>query len=300
MIKIAWSPKYHLSLPESHRFPMAKYSLLYEQLLYEGTVTEAHFFTPKSMSMSIIAAVHDGDYMQKFTEGSLAYKDMRRIGFPWSRSLVAREEHIVFGTVQGALYALEQGMALNIAGGTHHAFRDHGEGFCMFNDIAVAAQYLLDNKKIRQALVVDLDVHQGNGTARIFEREPRVFTFSMHGEKNYPLHKETSDLDIPLEEGTGDKVYLNALRRVLPGLIDKVKPDIIFYQTGVDILNNDKLGRLAITREGIRERDIFVLQTAFNHQIPVMAAMGGGYAPQLRNIVDAHCNTFRVARDIWE
>mgnify|MGYP006277842009 CR=1 FL=1 len=300
MIKIAFSEKYHHPLPENHRFPMAKYSLIPQQLIYEGAFTRQHFFIPRELDPDIIAAVHDDTYIHKLNNGTLERKEERRIGFPWSESLIRREEHITAGTLQAAEYALENGIAFNVAGGTHHAYRDRGEGFCIYNDIAVAAQYLLDRGIVRQVLVVDLDVHQGNGTAKIFEQEPRVFTFSMHGAKNYPLHKEKSDLDIALSADVTDKEYLDLLQKNLAHLVETVKPDFIFFQSGVDILENDRLGKLSISKAGIRERDKIVLENAYHRNIPVAASMGGGYARHIRNIVDAHCNTYRIARDLWE
>ncbi|MCF8338802.1 MAG: histone deacetylase [Bacteroidales bacterium] len=300
MIKIAYSDKYHHPLPANHRFPMEKYSLIPQQLLYEGTFDEKHFFEPESMTQDVISAVHDENYIYKLNAGLLHKLEERRIGFPWSKSLIDREEHISAGTVQGALFALDNGIAFNIAGGTHHAYRDRGEGFCIYNDIAIASQYLLNRRMVKQVLVVDLDVHQGNGTAKIFEKEPRVFTFSMHGAKNYPLHKEHSDLDLALGVEITDDEYLELLRKNLTYLIDHIKPDIIFFQSGVDIMGDDRLGKLNISKSGIRKRDRMVLENAFNRNIPVIASMGGGYSRQIRNIVDAHCNTYRVAKNLWE
>ncbi len=300
MIKIAFGKEYHHELPANHRFPMEKYTLIPEQLLYEGSFTSENFFEPQAIDKSALLAVHDEDYIRKLDNGLLHRKEERRIGFPWSKSLIKREEIITSGTLQGALFAMEEGAAFNVAGGTHHAYRDRGEGFCIYNDIAVAAQYLLDKNRARKVLVVDLDVHQGNGTAKIFEKESRVFTFSMHGAKNYPLHKEQSDLDISLSADITDLDYLNLLKKNYYYLIEKVKPDVIFYQSGVDILENDRLGKLSITKAGVRERDIIVFEKAHRHQIPLMTSMGGGYARHIRNIVDAHCNTYRIAKEIYD
>jgi len=298
-IKIAYSEEYHHPLPENHRFPMEKYSLIPQQLLYEGTFSHDSFFIPKRFDPQVISAIHDKNYINRLNSGKLLKREERRIGFPWSPELIRREEHITFGTIQTALYAMEYGISFNVAGGTHHAYRDRGEGFCIYNDIAVASQYLLDRSKVKQILVVDLDVHQGNGTAKIFEKDTRVYTFSMHNANNYPLHKENSDLDIALNNDITDKEYLDLLRYNLKNLINKVKPDIIFFQSGVDILENDRLGKLSISKEGIRERDAIVLQNASLNDIPIAASMGGGYSPYLRHIVDAHCNTYRLARDIF-
>jgi acetoin utilization deacetylase AcuC-like enzyme len=213
--------------------------------------------------------------------------------------LVAREVVIMNGTVQAALFALEFGIGMNIAGGTHHAFRDRGEGFCLLNDIALAADYLLERKGISKILVVDLDVHQGNGTARIFRHEPRVFTFSMHSGHNYPFHKEQSDLDIPLADGTEDGPYLKALQETLPRLLETVAPDFMFFQSGVDILATDKLGRLKVSPAGCKARDRFVLETCRRHGVPVAVSMGGGYSEKIADIVEAHANTFRLAQYLY-
>lgn len=298
-IKIAYSEAYHHPLPENHRFPMEKYSLIPQQLLYEGTFSQENFFKPELFDSNVISAVHDKNYINRLNSGRLLKNEERRIGFPWSPELIRREEHITFGTIQTALYAQEYGISFNVAGGTHHAYRDRGEGFCIYNDIAVASQYLLDRRKVKQVLVVDLDVHQGNGTAKIFEQDTRVYTFSMHSAENYPLRKEKSDLDIALHNNVTDKEYLDSLRYHLKNLIDKVKPDIIFFQSGVDILENDLLGKLGISKEGIRERDAIVLQNARQKDIPIATSMGGGYSPSIRNIVEAHCNTYRLAKDIF-
>jgi acetoin utilization deacetylase AcuC-like enzyme len=217
-----------------------------------------------------------------------------------SEELVARELVITQGTVDCCAYAFKNGIAINVAGGTHHAFADRGEGFCLLNDFAVAAAHLLYEEKASRILIVDLDVHQGNGTAKIFENESRVYTFSMHGKDNYPLKKEKSDLDIPLLTGTGDREYLSVLRKALSQLITELKPDFLFYLSGVDILAGDKLGKLALTPEGCKERDRIVLQKAREHDLPLVIAMGGGYSKQLRVIVETHCNTFRLAKELFQ
>jgi acetoin utilization deacetylase AcuC-like enzyme len=299
MLKIAWSKEYHHPLPENHRFPMEKYSLIPEQLLYEGTVNNDNFFNPGSLPEKDILAVHSREYWDKLRFQKLSRSEERKTGFPLSKQLVERELIITQGTVDCSLFALDNGCAFNVAGGTHHAYTDRGEGFCLLNDMAVASRYLLSKKLVSQILIVDLDVHQGNGTARIFENEDRVFTFSMHGAKNYPLHKEKSDLDIELEDGIEDASYLKLLKNTLPRLIDEVEPDFIFYQSGVDILDTDKLGRLGLTKEGSRERDRFVLQTAKQNELPVVVTMGGGYSEKISDIVDAHANTYRLAQEIY-
>ncbi|PSL07506.1 histone deacetylase [Cecembia rubra] len=299
MLKIAWSPKYCHPLPEGHRFPMEKYNLLPEQLLYEGTVKDENFFIPEALSKDWIINTHKLSYLEKLEQLSLSKSEIRKTGFPLSKELVDREIHIMHGSVNAALFALENGVAMNIAGGTHHAFSDRGEGFCLLNDIAITANYLLDNKLAQKILVVDLDVHQGNGTAKIFQSEPKVFTFSMHGADNYPMHKEKSDLDIGLPDKIGDLEYLAILDQHLESLIDNVEPEFIIFQSGVDVLASDKLGRLGLSLQGCKERDKKVLEAAKRHNIPIMCCMGGGYSHKISQIVEAHANTFRLAQDIF-
>lgn len=299
MLKIAYSPVYKYELPDGHRFPMAKYELLQEQLLYEGTAADPNFFQPDLLDKATALQTHTGVYWDKLTQVALTDREIRAIGFPINEKFVTRGRHISQGTVQCALFALQHGAAMNIAGGTHHAFADRGEGFCCFNDQAVTANYLLHNSLVRKILIVDLDVHQGNGTAHIFRHEPRVFTFSMHGERNYPLRKEQSDLDLHLPDGMDDKPYLALLRETLPRLMDDVQPDFVFYLSGVDILETDTLGRLNISRTGCRERDRIVLELCHRHRLPVAISMGGGYSPRLADIVEAHANTFRVAQEVF-
>lgn len=300
MIKIAYSPIYKYELPEGHRFPMIKYELIPEQLLYEGSVTEDHFFHPDKLKDEQILLTHTSEYIDKLNNLTLDRKEVRNIGFPVAKTLIDRGKYIAHGTLQCARYAIEHGCAMNIAGGTHHSFADRGEGFCIFNDIAISSNILLKEGISKQILVVDLDVHQGNGTAKIFENDDRVFTFSMHGERNYPTRKETSNLDIGLPDKTEDKLFLSQLKDTLPRLIENVKPDMIFYLSGVDIIESDKLGRLSVTKEGCKERDKFVFQTCKSNNIPVAVSMGGGYSPKISDIIDAHANTFRMALDLYE
>lgn len=286
-------------LPENHRFPMEKYALLPEQLKHEGSYAEEHFFSPTPIPEDDLLAVHDLAYWKKLSTLSLNRKEELRSGFPLSKQLIDRELVIMGGSLQAALYALEGGLAYNIAGGTHHAYTDRAEGFCLLNDIAITASHLLRNAYVKQVLVVDLDVHQGNGTAKIFEGDKRVFTFSMHGAKNYPMHKEQSDLDVGLPDGIEGEAYLALLNKNLPKLIDQVQPDFIIYQCGVDIIAGDKLGRLGVSIEDCKGRDEIVLNLAHTHQIPLMACMGGGYSPDIKNIIEAHANTYRLGRDIF-
>jgi acetoin utilization deacetylase AcuC-like enzyme len=278
---------------------MLKYELLPKQLLYEGTCTAENFFAPQLPEDHYILAVHGSDYYEALRRLALAPKAVRKIGFPLSEALVTRERIIADGTMKACAQALKHGVAMNIAGGTHHAYKDRGEAFCMLNDQAIGARYLQTEHQIKKVLMVDLDVHQGNGTAEIFQNDASVFTFSMHGAANYPFKKETSDLDIPLPKGTTDGEYLTLLRETLPKVIDAHKPDFIFYLCGVDVLATDKLGTLALTEQGCKDRDAYVLETCHKLQIPVQCSMGGGYSPALKTIVNAHANTFRLAQDIF-
>lgn len=299
MLKIAWAPTYVLPLPPNHRFPMSKYEILPQQLFYEGTIQLGNLFEPKPLAEGTIIKTHTRDYWQRLKNLQLTPKEVRRTGFPLTSELVNREIAIAQGTVDCALFALEFGVAMNIAGGTHHAFTNRGEGFCLLNDIAIAAHYLLDQQKAKKILVVDLDVHQGNGTAEIFRGDDRVFTFSMHGANNYPLHKEVSDLDIGLPDHTIDSFYLKTLESNLNNLLESVQPDFIFFQSGVDILDTDKLGKLSVSREGCKQRDKIVLTAAKQNKIPLVASMGGGYSPNFRDIIEAHANTYRLAQELF-
>jgi len=299
MLKIAYSPVYKYELPNGHRFPMEKYELIPEQLLYEGTVSNANFFHPEKLSEETILLTHDAEYWQKLKTLDLTRKEIRAIGFPLSDKLVQRGRHIAQGTIDCAKYALQYGLAMNVAGGTHHSFTYKGEGFCLLNDIAIASNYLLQEGLSQRILVVDLDVHQGNGTAQIFKNEPRVFTFSMHGENNYPLRKEQSDLDVGLPDRTEDTAYLKQLKETLPRLLDLHQPDFVFYLSGVDVLKTDKLGRLSLSTQGCKLRDECVISLCKQHDLPVAISMGGGYSVRIADIVESHANTFRAAQHIF-
>jgi acetoin utilization deacetylase AcuC-like enzyme len=301
MLKIAFDDIYKHPLPEGHRFPMEKYDLLPRQLLYEGTCEDVNFFVPDIIpeNEKYILLAHDKNYVDKLYNCDIEPRKARKIGFPLSPELVKRERIITNGTIKACDYALDYGIAMNIAGGTHHAYRNRGEAFCMLNDQAIGAYYLLENKKAKNILVVDLDVHQGNGTADIFQNNDKVFTFSMHGKNNYPFKKEVSDLDVPLPDNAPDEVYLKTLEQHLPKLIDKIKPDFVFYLSGVDIVNTDKLGKLGCTVKGCKARDHYVLQMLHDKSIPVEVSMGGGYSKDIKIIIEAHANTFRLAQDIY-
>ncbi|GAA0872602.1 histone deacetylase [Gangjinia marincola] len=299
MLKIAFHPIYKHPLPKGHRFPMQKYDLLPKQLLHEGTCNKENFFTPAKIKLEYVLRAHDDEYVNNLIDLKISPREARKIGFPLSQELVDRELIIAQGTITGSEYSLEYGIAMNIAGGTHHAYSDRGEAFCMLNDQAIAAHYLLATQQASKILIVDLDVHQGNGTAQIFQHDDRVFTFSMHGASNYPFKKETSDLDVALPNGLGDDEYLEILFETLPKLMDEQRPDFIFYLCGVDILASDKLGKLGCTLNGCLERDRFVLETCHRYQLPVQCSMGGGYSPEIKTIIDAHANTFRLAKQIY-
>ncbi|HTD40736.1 MAG TPA: histone deacetylase [Mucilaginibacter sp.] len=299
MLNVAYDPIYAHPLPTGHRFPMLKYELIPAQLLHEGIITKENLFSPGLLEEGIILWTHDADYWHQLRDLTLPPKEQRRIGFPLSARLVEREIRIAKGTVDGCHFAFDHGIAFNVAGGTHHAGTNWSEGFCLLNDQSIASNYLLNKNLASSILIIDLDVHQGNGTAQIFEKESRVFTFSMHGANNFPYRKEQSDLDIPLPDGTSDREYLEVLKDTLPKLIDRQKPDFIFYLSGVDILATDKLGKLALSKEACKERDRFVLALCHKRHIPVQVSMGGGYSTDIRDIVDAHCNTYRLAHDLY-
>ncbi|WP_103866526.1 MULTISPECIES: histone deacetylase [Aquimarina] len=299
MLKIAYHPIYTYPVPEGHRFPMIKYELLPKQLLHEGTCKEENFFKPTIPDPKAILAIHSATYFENLCTLSLDSKASRKIGLPISKQLIDREVIIADGTIKASKYALRYGIAMNIAGGTHHAYTNRGEAFCLLNDQAIGARYLQHQNMVKKVLIVDLDVHQGNGTAEIFRNDQSVFTFSMHGANNYPFKKETSDLDIELPDQTNDKEYLAILKKTLPLLIEEQKPDFIYYLSGVDILSTDKLGKLACTVSGCAERDRFVIQTCKNLDIPIMCSMGGGYSPNIKTIIEAHANTYRIAQEIY-
>lgn len=278
---------------------MLKYELIPEQLLYEGTIHREQLFEPSAIDRSIVLKTHCPAYLSKLLELKLNRNEERRMGFPQSSRLVLRELTITQGTLECAYHALDHGVALNVSGGTHHAFYARGEGFCLLNDVAVAVNQLLDEGTCRQIAVVDLDVHQGNGTAALFYNRPEVFTLSFHGADNFPLHKEQSDLDVHLPTGTGDDEYLKLLTNHIEPLLIQFQPDLVFYVAGVDVLDSDRLGRLSLTLEGCKERDRLIFEACASHRIPVVVVMGGGYSHRIADIVQAHCNTYRMANRIY-
>lgn len=299
MFQVFHSPRFCLPVPDGHRFPMAKYELLPKKLLADGIIAPSQLITPRMATIDEILSTHSTNYWQLLSDCTLPLKDCRKIGLPMSEELILRERFVVGATIQTGQSALKNKIAFSTSGGTHHAFQDSGEGFCILNDVCVASHVLLQENLVKRILIMDLDVHQGNGNAAIMANNPSVFVFSMHGEKNYPYHKPSSDLDIALADNTGDDEYLALLSYHLPKVINEFCPDLIFYQAGVDVLAEDKLGRISLTMNGLYKRENYVLQTAKCHKIPMAVVMGGGYAPDINMIVQGHCVVFRVAKEMF-
>lgn len=293
-----YSPFYYANIGEGHIFPIRKFELVRDVLLNEGTLLPNEIIEPKPAKIEDLLLVHTEDYINRLVSGELTAKEVRKLGLPWSQSLVRRSFHAISGTINATFRALEHGISSNLAGGTHHAYPDRGEGFCVLNDIAVAIRVLQKEKLAEKFLIVDCDVHQGNGTAFIFENSPEVFTFSMHGAKNYPLFKEKSTLDIELADGTGDKEFLETLEQALPRIFLH-NPDIIFYLGGADPFEKDKLGRLNLSIEGLMKRDEMVLEFAHEHETPIVTTMSGGYASDINDTVEIHCNTIRAVKKVF-
>ncbi len=292
-----------LPLPPDHRFPMTKYSRLRQRILVEEVASEADMHVPNGVTDAQILRCHNAEYLHKVKHGLLTQREVRRIGFPWSPELLERSRHSSGGTVGACLSALEDGTGVNLAGGTHHACPDHGEGFCVFNDAAIAARVLQDSGHVCRVLIVDLDVHQGNGTAAITANDPTIFTLSVHGEKNFPFRKIMGDMDIGLPDHTEDAVYMATLRDVLPTAIRRAAADLVIYIAGADPFVGDRLGKLALSKNGLVERDHYVFETCHAAGLPVGVVMGGGYAPDVEDIVDVHLGTIRTAvaaADRWK
>jgi acetoin utilization deacetylase AcuC-like enzyme len=289
------SAKYVFPLPAGHRFPVAKYALLRERVIAESIVAADHVRDPDAAGDDDIALVHTPDYIARFSGGQLSPAEERRLGFPWSPALVERSRRAVGGTIAATERALDAGIAMNLAGGTHHAFADHGEGFCVYNDVAIAIRRLQRASRIRRAAIIDLDVHQGNGTHDIFAGDESVYTFSMHGGRNYPFHKVPGRLDIELRDGCTDDEYLAALRSALPNVLSESSPDLVVYIAGADPYVGDSLGRLALTFDGLAQRDAYVLAQCREVGIPVAIAIGGGYGRDINDTVSVHVNTVRIA-----
>jgi acetoin utilization deacetylase AcuC-like enzyme len=294
-MKCAFHSAYQAALPPGHPFPMSKYPLLKEQLLREGIISPAEIIEPESLPAHIMGAVHTAEYLRKLQTSGLSTAETRRLGMPWSEELWVRSRVAAGGTLLAARTALKDGMAANLAGGTHHAFADHGEGFCVINDVAIAICRLRETGLMERATIIDLDVHQGNGTAAIFEADDDVFTFSMHGERNYPLAKMRSSLDVPLNDGTGDSEYLDALDRHLPAVLDHAAPELVFYVAGVDVAAGDRYGKLALSDEGIRQRDRMVIEAVRGRDVPLVVVLAGGYAPTRARTAELHAHVFREA-----
>jgi acetoin utilization deacetylase AcuC-like enzyme len=294
-MKCVYHPAYQVALPAGHPFPISKYPLLKDLILAEGLIEDANLLTPEPLGLDTVALVHTAEYLGKLDGPGLSAAEQRRLGLPWSEALWARSRLTAGGTLLAARTALIEGMAVNLAGGTHHAFADHGEGFCVLNDIAVAIAELRRQRCIARAAVVDLDVHQGNGTAAIFENVGEVFTFSMHGARNYPLQKMRSTLDVALSDGVGDDEYLEALAMHLPSVLDRSQPDIAFYLAGVDVAAGDRYGRLALSDEGIRRRELYVIEAVRSRALPLVIVLAGGYAPTRVRTVELHAHAIREA-----
>lgn len=298
-MRVFYTPRYYADIGEGHVFPIRKFELVRDRLLAEGTLSPSEIVEPREASVGDVLLVHTEDYVTRLRAGALDARELRRLGLPWSKALVRRSFLATAGTLGAARAALEVGAASNLAGGTHHAFPDRGEGFCVLNDVAIAVRALRRDREIRRASVVDLDVHQGNGTAAIFEGDAEVFTFSMHGAKNYPLFKQRSSLDVELPDGTSDEEYLDALSRHLPRAFEHA-PDLVFYLGGADPYAGDKLGRLSLSIEGLRRRDELVLGECRARGVPVATVMSGGYAADIDDTVEIHCNTIRAVKSVYE
>ena len=298
-MRVFYSPRYYADIGQTHIFPIRKFEMVRDQLLREGTLRPDDLLEPEPASVEQVKLVHTDDYVTRLRDGTLSTKEIRRLGLPWSQSLVTRSFFAVGGTIAAARTAIELGCGSNLAGGTHHSFADRGEGYCVLNDVAVAIRTLRHELFINRAAIIDCDVHQGNGTATIFSGDPLTFTFSMHGANNYPLFKVRSNLDVELADGTSDEEYLGTLAQSLP-IVLKTKPDIVFYLAGADPYVNDKLGRLALSIEGLRERDAMVLHRCYEHEIPVVTVMSGGYGKDINDTIEIHCNTIRMVKEIFE
>ncbi len=289
------SDRYVIPLPTGHRFPIEKYALLRERVLAEGLIRGDRLHEPDRVARDDLLGVHTTDYVDRLTSGALTNDEVRRLGFPWSEHLVERSFRSAGGTCEAVEAALTDGLAINLAGGTHHAFATHGEGFCVFNDVAIAITRQLAAGRISRAAIVDLDVHQGNGTHQIFAGDPRVFTFSMHGRRNYPFHKVAGDCDVELEDGTGDGLYLERLADALPAVLAAARPELVVYLAGADPHEGDRLGRLGLTFTGLARRDHMVLTACREVGIPVAITIAGGYGRDIATTVQVHVNTVKAA-----
>lgn len=297
-MRISYSPGYIAPLPEEHIFPMKKFSGLYSYLINNRIISESDIVEPGMVDFVNLCSVHTSRYGYGVWTGELTNKEIRRMGLPWSKKLAIRSRLAVQGTINTGLMALQDGIAGNLAGGTHHAMADFGEGFCVYNDVAVAIKVLKQAKWANKILVLDCDVHQGNGTAEIFHSDDDVYTFSIHGEKNYPFNKPSSTYDIGLPDNTKDKSYLTILNSALDKIFTEFEPDLIFYLGGIDPLENDHFGRLSLSLKGLRERERMIIETATQKQVPLALLLSGGYAPTIRETVEAHAVMYREAVEI--
>jgi len=298
-MQVFYTPRYYADIGQGHIFPIRKFELVRDRLLAEGTLLRAELCEPEPASIEDVLLVHTNDYVSRLCDGTLTAKELRRLGLPWSESLVRRSFYAVGGTIAAARVALPEGYGSNLAGGTHHSFADRGEGFCVLNDVAVAIQVLRKEQLIRRVAIIDCDVHQGNGTATIFAGDRDTFTFSIHGANNYPLFKARSSLDVELPDGTTDDAYLEILNHHLPAVFAH-DPEIVFYLAGADPYAGDKLGRLALTIDGLRRRDACVLRECYEREVPVVTVMSGGYGKDINDTIEIHCNTIRMVKEVFE
>ncbi|WP_265765981.1 histone deacetylase family protein [Fodinibius salsisoli] len=297
-MRVSFAPGYYAPIPDDHIFPMKKFTGLHRYLIEQDIIHESDIVAPSPVDITSLCTVHTNRYTNGIEEGTLNDKEKRRLGLPWSRRLALRSRLAVQGTINAALMALQDGIAGNLAGGTHHAMPDFGEGFCVYNDVAVAIQVLRQSMWAQKIMVIDCDVHQGNGTAEIFKENPDVFTFSLHGAKNYPFNKPPSSLDIGLPDGTKDETYLNTLGDALDNIFEEFEPDLVFYLGGIDPLESDHFGRLALTLNGLQNRDEIVIRKVISHDVPLVLLLSGGYAPTLKKTVLAHALMFETAQQL--
>jgi len=298
-MQVFYTPRYYADIGSGHVFPIRKFELVRDKLIAEGTLQPAELFEPTPATVDDVLLVHTSDYVWRLCSGELTVKEIRRLGLPWSESLVRRSFYAVGGTLAATQAALKNGYSSNLAGGTHHAFADRGEGFCVLNDVAIAIRAMRARQLIQRAAIVDCDVHQGNGTATIFAGDDDTFTFSMHGANNYPLFKAQSSLDVELPDRTPDAEYLETLAHHLPAVFAS-DPQIVFYLAGADPYKGDKLGRLALSIDGLRNRDADVLRECYEREIPVVTVMSGGYGKDINDTIEIHCNTIRVVKEVFE
>jgi len=298
-MQVFYTPRYYADIGPGHVFPIRKFQLVRDKLLAEGTIEPSEIVEPSPASLEDVLLVHTTDYISRLCSDNLTTKEIRRLGLPWSESLVQRSFYAVGGTLAATRASLAEGYSSNLAGGTHHSFSDRGEGFCVLNDVAIAIRTMRARKLIQRAAIVDCDVHQGNGTATIFAGDDDTFTFSIHGANNYPLFKAQSTLDVELADGTSDTEYLDTLAKHLPAVF-AADPEIVFYLAGADPYKADKLGRLALSIDGLRERDAYVLRECYKREVPIVTVMSGGYGKDINDTIEIHCNTIRMVKEIFE